>query len=100
MGHRDPNSWDELLIFKPERFENGETKSHKFMPFGLGRRGVQGQVMPSVCWPWPWCFDWKRVGNEEIDMTEGHELTTPKAQPLVAMCRAHPIMNKVLADAI
>ncbi|XVF44481.1 hypothetical protein PTKIN_Ptkin02bG0126600 [Pterospermum kingtungense] len=72
--HRDPKLWDDLLIFKPESFEDGDTESYKFMPF--------------------------KVFKEEIDMTKGDGLTMPKAQPLVAMCRARLIMNKVLAEAL
>ncbi|OMO99954.1 Cytochrome P450 [Corchorus olitorius] len=104
--HRDPKLWDDPLAFKPERFENpGETESYKFLPFGLGRRACPGlslahRVIGLALGSLIQCFEWKRVGNEEIDMTEGHGLTMPKAQPLVAMCRARPIMNKVLAGAV
>ena len=103
--HRDPMLWDDPLIFKPERFENRETESYKFMPFGLGRRACPGvnlaqRVFGLTLGSLIQCFDWKRVGQEEIDMTEGDGLTMPKAQPLVAMCRARPIMSKVLAEAI
>ncbi|XVF71417.1 hypothetical protein PTKIN_Ptkin12aG0035400 [Pterospermum kingtungense] len=44
--HRDPELWDDLTSFKPDRFENGDMKlgeySHKLMPFGLGRRACPG----------------------------------------------------------
>ena len=103
--HTDPKLWDDPLIFKPERFENRETESYKFMPFGLGRRACPGvnlaqRVFGLTLGSLIQCFDWKRVGQEEIDMTEGDGLTMPKVQPLVAMCRARLIMNKVLAESI
>ncbi|XP_022762475.1 cytochrome P450 81D11-like [Durio zibethinus] len=102
---RDPNLWDDPLVFKPERFENGETESYKFMPFGLGRRACPGEslalrVVGLTLGSLIQCFDWKRVGKEEIDMTEKNGATMPKAQPLVAMCKARPIISKVIPEAI
>ncbi|XVE49779.1 hypothetical protein DITRI_Ditri01bG0109200 [Diplodiscus trichospermus] len=102
--HRDPNFWDDPLIFRPERFENGEIESFKFMPFGLGRRVCPGanlaqRVVGLALGSLIQCFDWKRVSKEEIDMTEGDGLTMPKAQPLVAMCRARRIINSVLTES-
>ncbi|XWS68521.1 hypothetical protein CRYUN_Cryun04dG0097600 [Craigia yunnanensis] len=81
--NRDPKLWDDPLIFKTERFENGETESYKFMPFGLGRRACPGanlaqRVVGLTLGSLIQCFDWKRVGKEEIDMTEGDGLQCPK----------------------
>lgn len=42
------------------------------------------------------CFDWKRVSDEEVDMTEGEALNRPKAQPLEAMSKARLVMSKIL----
>ncbi|GKU97640.1 hypothetical protein SLEP1_g10760 [Rubroshorea leprosula] len=42
------------------------------------------------------CFEWNRVSEEQVDMTEGRGATMRKAQPLEAMCKARPIVNKVL----
>ncbi|KAK4834794.1 hypothetical protein QYF36_000647 [Acer negundo] len=43
------------------------------------------------------CFEWEKVDEKEnVDMTEGKGITTPKAEPLVAMCKARPVMDIVL----
>ncbi|PON49945.1 Cytochrome P [Parasponia andersonii] len=42
----------------------------------------------------------ERVGEVEMDMTEGTGLTMPKAVPLEAMCKARLIMNSVLLDSV
>ncbi|KAK0593189.1 hypothetical protein LWI29_032587 [Acer saccharum] len=43
------------------------------------------------------CFEWEKVDEKEnIDMTEGNGITMPKAEPLVAMCKACPVMDIVL----
>lgn len=34
------------------------------------------------------CFEWQRIGEEVVDLTEGTSLTMPKANPLKAMCKA------------
>ncbi|XVF20611.1 hypothetical protein REPUB_Repub12eG0015700 [Reevesia pubescens] len=101
--HRDPKLWDDPTSFKPERFENDEKlgeHSHKLMPFGLGRRACPGanlaqRVVGLTLGSLIQCFDWERVDGTEIDMTEGKGTTMPKAQPLVAMCKARPIVNKL-----
>ncbi|CAK9183278.1 unnamed protein product [Ilex paraguariensis] len=36
--------------------------------------------------------------GEEVDLAEGKGITMPKAKPLVAMCRARTIMDKVLSE--
>ncbi|GMI76293.1 cytochrome P450, family 81, subfamily D, polypeptide 5 [Hibiscus trionum] len=101
--HRDPNSWEDPTSFKPERFErlegNGESGSHKLMAFGLGRRtcpgaGLAQRVVGLTLGALIQCFEWERVDHKEIDMTEGAGSTMPKAQPLEALCKARPIVNK------
>lgn len=98
--HRDPQLWDDAGKFKPERFEgaHGEPYSSKFLPFGLGRRacpgmGLANRVVGFALGCMIQCFEWKRVNDEEIDMTEGNGLTMPKAKPLEAMCKARDIMK-------
>ncbi|GLU06563.1 hypothetical protein SLE2022_235880 [Rubroshorea leprosula] len=96
----DPEFWDEPMSFKPERFESrGEV--HKLMPFGLGRRACPGadlayKIVGLTLGSLIQCFEWKRINEKEIDMMEGSGLTMHKAQPLVALCKARLIINKVL----
>ncbi|KAF5177049.1 Cytochrome p450 [Thalictrum thalictroides] len=90
----DPKLWDEPTKFKPERFEGleGTRDGFKFMPFGSGRRGCPGEglamrVVPLALGALIQCFDWERIGDELVDMSEGLGLTLPKAEPLEAECR-------------
>lgn len=101
--HRDPSLWDDPLSFKPERFdEEGDSNGFKFIAFGLGRRACPGvglahRLVGSTLGTLIQCFEWKRVADEEIDMLEGKGLTMPKVEPLEALCKARPIMNKNLS---
>ncbi|CAN6817728.1 unnamed protein product, partial [Brassica oleracea] len=98
--HRDPMLWKELERFKPERFEEqGEDK--KLMPFGLGRRACPGAALAQrfVCFALGsmiQCFEWRRVDGKCVDMAEGKGASMPKATPLRAMCKARPIVGKVM----
>ncbi|KAI9166219.1 hypothetical protein LWI28_028131 [Acer negundo] len=96
----DPKLWDEPDSFKPERFETGEGETRKLMPFGLGRRSCPGsglaqRVMGLALGSLIQCFEWQRVGDEKVDMTEGKGITMPKADPLEVLCKARPITNNV-----
>ncbi|MBA0638812.1 hypothetical protein Godav_029490 [Gossypium davidsonii] len=101
---RDPNLWDDALSFKPERFEEGKEMSdqiYKLMPFGLGRRACPGMVLAQhvlglTLGALIQCFEWERVSEKKIDMTEGQGLTMPKVQPLEAMCKASQLGKKLL----
>ncbi|KAB1222361.1 Cytochrome P450 81D1 [Morella rubra] len=103
--HRNPKLWDDATSFKPERFESGEGDAHKLMPFGIGRRACPGaglaqRTISLALGSLIQCFEWKRVDEAEVDMAEGNGVTMPKAVPLEAMCRARPIMNKVLYESV
>ncbi|KAK9949980.1 hypothetical protein M0R45_005487 [Rubus argutus] len=101
--HRDPKLWDDPESFKPERFEGGgkDEAAHKLIPFGLGRRACPGAglaqrevglTLASLIQ----CFEWKRISEKEIDMTEVQGITMPKLVPLEAMCKPRSFLNKVL----
>lgn len=99
----DPKIWTDPRTFKPERFDGfeGERDGFKLMPFGSGRRSCPGEglaarmvalALGSVIQ----CFEWERIGEEMVDMTEGQGLTLPKAHPLWAKCRPRSTMLNLL----
>ncbi|XP_030532134.1 cytochrome P450 81E8-like [Rhodamnia argentea] len=101
--HRDPELWEDPRTFKPERFEGGNGEKHQklVLPFGLGRRACPGaplaqRVMGLTLGLLLQCFDWKRVSEGEIDMTEGKGVTMPKVVPLELMCKVRPPMEKLV----
>uniref|UniRef100_A0A803NFH2 Cytochrome P450 n=1 Tax=Cannabis sativa TaxID=3483 RepID=A0A803NFH2_CANSA len=101
--HRDPKLWEDAEIFKPERFENigkgsENGEGYKLMPFGLGRRSCPGiglaqRVVGLTLGSLIQCFEWERVSEEKIDMSENKGLTMPKLVPLEALCKPRPIMD-------
>ncbi|KAG7544736.1 Cytochrome P450 [Arabidopsis suecica] len=98
--HRDPGLWEEPERFKPERFEK-EGENRKLMPFGMGRRACPGaelgkRLVSLALGCLIQCFEWERVGEELVDMTEGEGITMPKATPLRAMCKARAVVGKVI----
>ncbi|KAI9089059.1 hypothetical protein K1719_029338 [Acacia pycnantha] len=99
--HRDPDVWADPLSFKPERFENEEGEARKLLAFGMGRRACPGaglaqRTVSLTLATLIQCFDWKRVNDLKIDMTEKGGTLMPKAIPLNAQCKARPILTKIL----
>lgn len=100
--HRDPKLWENATSFKPERFEKvGKNETYKLLPFGIGRRACPGtdlakRVLGLALGSLIQCYEWKRVDDEKVDMTEGRGLTMPKIEPLEAMCQPRSIIRKVL----
>ncbi|XP_074308800.1 cytochrome P450 81Q32-like [Silene latifolia] len=103
---RDPNLWNEPEEFKPERFDSSDPDQYKLqlLPFGLGRRSCPGaslgtRMVALALGSLIQCFEWKRMSDKEVDMTEGEGLNMPKAQPLEAMCKARSNTTKILQFA-
>ncbi|KAI3684662.1 hypothetical protein L6452_33887 [Arctium lappa] len=101
--HRDPQLWDEPLSFKPERFEKTGNMGYRFIPFGTGRRqcpgsGLANRVVMSALASLIQCFEWERVGEELVDLSEGKGLSMPKKKPLEAMCKVRERMSHVLKE--
>ncbi|KAJ4827415.1 hypothetical protein Tsubulata_048039 [Turnera subulata] len=100
--HRDPKVWDDPNTFKPERFLGQDIDAYKLIPFGVGRRACPGsalakRVVGLALASLIQCFDWERVGEGKLDMTDGTGLTMHKAKPLEAMCKARESMVNVLS---
>ncbi|KAL6216652.1 hypothetical protein ACLB2K_009873 [Fragaria x ananassa] len=101
--HRDPELWHEPTQFKPERFEgwSGEgPQGYRLIPFGGGRRGCPGaglanRLIALVLGSLIQAFEWERISEEKVDMSEGLGLTMPKIKPLEALCKPRPLMQKL-----
>ncbi|KAI3763019.1 hypothetical protein L1987_53466 [Smallanthus sonchifolius] len=103
--HHDPKVWNEPEKFKPERFEGleGTRDGFKLLPFGSGRRSCPGEglavrMLGMTLGSIIQCFDWERMSEEMVDMTEGLGLTMPKAVHLVAKCKPRPEMTNLLSE--
>ncbi|XP_010059877.3 cytochrome P450 81Q32 [Eucalyptus grandis] len=103
--HRDPKLWKDAESFMPERFDGGQESNEgfKMIPFGAGRRACPGaalgrRVMGLALGALLQCFEWRRVGLEQIDTTEGDGLTAPPAEPLQALCKPREIITPFLAS--
>ncbi|KAL5555899.1 hypothetical protein UlMin_038135 [Ulmus minor] len=94
---RDPSSWNDPEKFVPERFEGSSVdlrgRDFQLIPFGSGRRGCPGlqlglTVVRLVLAQLVHCFDWELSNGmlpNELDMIEEFGLTTPRANPLLAV---------------
>lgn len=99
----DSDSWPDPAEFKPERFQDaGEVEEGlRWLPFGAGRRGCPGEglamrMVGLTLGCLIQCFEWRRVGEEMVDMSEGGGLTMPRARPLWANYRPRPILLRLL----
>uniref|UniRef100_A0A0D6QR77 Uncharacterized protein n=1 Tax=Araucaria cunninghamii TaxID=56994 RepID=A0A0D6QR77_ARACU len=94
---RDEKLWEKPEEFRPERF-TGSTldvkgRDYELLPFGSGRRMCPGaplglKVVQLGLANLIHGFRWRLPDNrtpESLDMTETFGLSTPKAEPLVAM---------------
>ncbi|XP_073006417.1 cytochrome P450 81Q32-like [Typha latifolia] len=101
--HRDPATWDEPNEFRPERFMEKKGEEKYMIAFGNGRRRCPGEglairevgIMLGTLLQ---CFEWRRVGEEAVDLGEGSGLTLPKAVALEAMCKPRGNMERVLTE--
>lgn len=98
----DPKIWGDPEIFRPERFQEGNV-GLGFMPFGSGRRkcpgeGLATRVVVLALGALIQCFNWDRISEEMVDMTEGHGLFAPKVVTLRAKCGARPSMVSLLSE--
>ncbi|XP_021754662.1 cytochrome P450 81D1-like [Chenopodium quinoa] len=99
----DPNIWNEPRKFKPERFENviGERIKYEYIPFGSGRRACPGEnlamrIIGLTLGTLIQCFEWKRIGDQEVDMLETVGVSMWKSNPLKAKCKTRLNMIKFL----
>jgi len=102
--HRDPNLWEDASSFKPERFEEvGAAKGFKMIPFGSGRRSCPAELMATrtmglALGALVQCFEWKRIGEQQVDLAEGQGLSMPKVVPLEAFYKPCSVMIDVLSQ--
>ncbi|XP_060186303.1 cytochrome P450 71AU50-like [Lycium barbarum] len=94
---RDPDTWVEPEMFKPERFQGSNIdlrgRHFQLLPFGSGRRSCPGlqlglTVVRLVVAQLVHCFDWELpngMNPNDIDMTEKFGLVTARAQHLMAI---------------
>ncbi|CAI0465010.1 unnamed protein product [Linum tenue] len=99
--HRDPEVWDDPTNFRPERYEGLEVEGYKLLPFGMGRRscpgsGLANKVVSLALGALIQSFEWKRISEESLDMSEGQGLTMPKVEPLRALCKVRECLKDVL----
>ncbi|CAL9167340.1 unnamed protein product [Musa hybrid cultivar] len=96
---RDPEVWEEPLVFDPDRFITGKGARYdpqgndfEFIPFGAGRRVCAGKLVGMVFVQYllgmlVHAFDWSLPDGEELNMDEKFGLALPKAVPLKVFLR-------------
>ncbi|KAK9165857.1 hypothetical protein Scep_001048 [Stephania cephalantha] len=103
--HRDPQHWVDPTEFRPERFDDDHASDVKcLIPFGMGRRkcpgvGLAMREMALCLGILIQCFEWEKVGDDPLDMSEGGGLTVTKNKALEATCWPRQTMLDVLSRA-
>ncbi|KAK1427482.1 hypothetical protein QVD17_16168 [Tagetes erecta] len=92
--HRDPKLWTNPKTYNPERFEGLEAMRDGSCP----GEGLAVRVMALSLGILIQCFNWERVSEKMVDMTEGRGLNLPKAKPLIAKCKARLEILSLLAQ--
>ncbi|XP_050228542.2 cytochrome P450 76A1-like [Mercurialis annua] len=95
---RDPKTWEDPLVFRPERFLEPNMVDYKgthfqFLPFGSGRRmcpavPLASRLLPFALGSAVHSFDWvlgDGIKPEDVDMSEMVGLTLRKCIPLKAI---------------
>ncbi|ONK80130.1 uncharacterized protein A4U43_C01F14210 [Asparagus officinalis] len=97
----DEKVWEDPMEFKPERFIKGNgdfsdevvditgSREIKMMPFGAGRRICPGYGLAMLHLEYFVAnlvrkFEWRTAEGQEVDLTEGFEITTVMKNPLRA----------------
>ncbi|KAF9621266.1 hypothetical protein IFM89_018483 [Coptis chinensis] len=103
---RDPDSWDDPLSFKPERFLGSDIdyggQHFELIPFGAGRRRCAGftmghTVLHLALGSLLHCFEWELdepITPENIDMEERLGITLRKNVPLELVPKTRDVFNK------
>ncbi|KAK4277433.1 hypothetical protein QN277_015433 [Acacia crassicarpa] len=100
--HKDPKHWKDATKFMPERFQNGSSEGYSLIPFGAGRRQCPGanlakRIMALTIGSLVQAFEWKKIGDKQINMMEGDGLTLARLEPLVALIRPRQEMTPLLS---
>ncbi|CAN8256710.1 unnamed protein product [Cochlearia groenlandica] len=103
--HRDGKLWEDVDVFKPERFEGfvGDRDGFRFLPFGVGRRACPGagfgmRIVALAVGALVQCFEWEKVEDGDIDMKPVFGVAMAKAEPLVALPKPRPEMIPILSQ--